>query len=107
MPAKKQTGPQAEGEYARAGWDWAIEVRDESEVLTQVSLYPAGQVGVWHVTVRHLMHVDGRPAAILASETGQWPNSQNVSFFGYVWALQMRLKERVERDAEGLVRPQV
>lgn len=104
MPAKKQTGPQAETEYARASWDWAQEVWDESEVLTQVSLYPAAQVGVYHVTVRHLIHVDGKPRGVVASETGSWPNSQNVSFFGYVWSLQMRLAERVKKDAEGLLR---
>lgn len=107
MPAKKQTGPQAESEYARAAWDWAGEPAEEAGYLTQVSMAPTGRVGVWSVTVRLLHSVDGKPAGIVAQERGEWPNASHVSYWGHVWALQMRLSERVQQDAEGLLRAQV
>lgn len=104
MPAKKQTGPQAESEYARASWDWAQEPLSEAGFDTQVSLHPTGRVGVWSVRVRLLHVVDGKPAGIVRQVQGEWPNVTHQSFWGCVWALQMRLAEHVQQDAEGLLR---
>lgn len=102
--AKRATGPQAESEYARAAWEAAAEPLEEGGFLTQVSQYPTGRVGVWGITVRLLHCVDGKPGGIVAQVKGEWPNSQNVSYWGYVWSLQIRVAESVTADTEALLR---
>lgn len=100
MPNHKRPAGQSEAEYARAAWEWAQEPAREGGFDTQVTQRPAGQVGVWKITVRLLHVVDGKPAGIVAQVHGEWPNSQHVDYWAYVWSLQFRLAEVVAQDAE-------
>lgn len=88
-----------DGGWARTCWDWAVELHHTEGCCVQVSLYPAGRLGVWRVLVRALEVVDGRPAGIRCQHGGEWPNSDRIELLPYIYKLQLELDAKLAQGA--------
>jgi len=100
MATKGEKRNQSE-EFAVAAWDWAGELVRDANLLTQVSMAPTSRRGVWSVSVRAIVHVDGKGWRVASQLGAEWPNSEHVELWAFITRLQMRLAEQVVEDAKG------
>lgn len=101
--SKKSGNAQAEEEYLRAAWVEQQHIEKEFEVLVELELHPTSQKGVFclHCTAVGVMK-DVALLLPLALNKKTFPNAENASFAGFLWAQVIKLGNQVSemREAE-------
>lgn len=89
-------GDNGEYEFTKAAYDELADAEKRYEVRFVLSLEPAGQRGVWALSVVAVANDERDGLAYIARWQGSWPNAVSVSYGAFLYQSCHRCVRMVE-----------